>query len=162
MVELTESLYREIANVTIYDPTFKGALNLILGGQIRFINESNGLFQRRLLKEIILTDRCGICFPIHHRLFTIFNRKIQQLIEGGIVDLLKEEALKYLNPNRYKHLFTQEPEVLSMRHLEAGFVIWLISVCFACLVFALEWLITFKEYLIFKCLLKAFYSKRIF
>ena len=99
-------------------------------------------------------------FPRNHRLFEIFDKKLQQLFEGGIIYYYLDEVLKYLNPKRYEHLYRDKPKVLTIKHLEAGFVIWIISVSTALAAFMFEWLIKFYEYLIVKYVLEEFYKKK--
>lgn len=65
-----------------------------------------------------------------------------------------------MNPKRYAHLFAASPQVLTMEHLQAGFVIWLVSILVSLTAFTLEWLVRLKDYLLIKHLLTAFYEQR--
>lgn len=64
---------------------------------------------------------------------------------------------KYVDPKYYEHLFRDEPKVLTMSHLEAGFMIWLGSLSLAFVAFMGEWLIKVMEYFIVKHILKAYF-----
>jgi hypothetical protein len=101
---------------------------------------SNGLFLTRLTKQRMALDASGMVFPKNHKLFEIFDRKIQQLLSGGIINHYTEEWFQYLNPKRYAHLKSQDPEVLKMSDLEAGFMVWLITILIATLAFLFEWI----------------------
>lgn len=117
-------------------------------------------------------------FPRNHKFFEIFDLKTQQLFTGGIFLHHAENYKKYWDPNYYKRpelltkdyleniypaKFTDGPKVLTMAdHLEAGFVIWILSISFAFVVFIIEWIIRLKDYLVCKVVLGAFYKLRIF
>lgn len=103
---------------------------------------------------------CGMQFPRNHRLYDIIDRKTRQLFTGGITNFYAEEFFKVLNADRYEHLYREGPKVLTMKHLEAGFVTWLVTICFATFVFFCEWINKFREYLGFQHLMTVFYKQR--
>lgn len=95
-------------------------------------------------------------FPLFHRFIEVFDEKLQQLFTGGIIDIHSEIWVKPENFKNYKHFYShlEEPQILTLEHLEAGFVVWLISISFAVFSFMLEWLITFCEFLLIKFVIK--------
>lgn len=57
-------------------------------------------------------------------------------------------------------LFVYEPQVLTMNHLEAGFIIWLSAFSLGIVIFAFEWLIRFRDFLVFKYVFIAFCKQK--
>lgn len=103
------------------------------------------------------------------------NLKTQQLFTAGIIDHFADYDKRIFDQKFYKRLsdltpkymevqhvtmFSEGPEVLTLNHLEGGFVVWLISMSFAIFAFIFEWLIKVKEFLIIKYLLLAFYKQK--
>jgi hypothetical protein len=99
-----------------------------------------------------------IQFYRHEPFFEKFDEKFQQFFTAGLFEYYALEWYKYLDPNRYKHLDKHEPQVLTLTHLEAGFVVWLASLSVAILAFVMEWAISLKNFLVFKLVLRAFYN----
>jgi hypothetical protein len=122
------------------------------------VHESKGRLFKRILMERIDFDMTGMKFPHNHELYEVFNTKIQELVSAGLVDHYEEEFSKYLNPKLYKHLNLDGPKVLTMKHLEAGFVIWMIPLFFAMITFCCEWFVRLKEYLLFNFILLSLYK----
>ena len=144
----------------LYDPKFKGAIHLdplMLWNKVR---KSGGRLLKRILKERFDFEMCGMLFPRNHRLFEIFNKKLSELFESGLSSYWEKLFAKYLDPKFYHWLNNEEPQKLTMEQLESGFVIWLISLSFSCLVFICEWLIRLKDFLIIKFVLQAYCRKR--
>lgn len=98
----------------------------------------------------------------NHRLYDPFDKKLQQLFTGGIVEYHQLFYSKYANAKRYEHLHREGPQVLTLKHLEAGFSIWLFSITFAIFAFLLEWLFFhLKFYLIVKFTLSAYFEVKV-
>lgn len=102
----------------------------------------------------------GLAFEYNHVFFETFNEKIKQLITGGIIEHYVQHVTADADPKRYEHLNVDEPQVLTMNHLEAGFVIWLFVLSLAVVIFLLEWIATFKDFLVFKNVLTAFLGRK--
>lgn len=121
-----------------------------------FAQESRGKILERVLKERFCLDVSGIRFPMNHKLFEVFDTKIQQLLANGLVEHFVSESYEALNPKyelylRHKTLNEPEnPKVLTLEHLEAGFVIWLLSICFAVFAFAVEWIVRLSELFVWR------------
>lgn len=144
----------------ITNPKFKGVVqtDAIL---MAALNEwTNGLFLKRIKKTVLYFNFCGMEFPSHHHFFGIFDLKSQQLFTAGLATTYEKLMdFRYNNPDRHKHLYISKPQVLTMRKLEPGFVIWLASLSLAFVALTLEWLTTLKNYLVMKYVLLAFYSE---
>lgn len=136
----------ELLKGRIYDPTFKGALHLHSQALYYRVYISRGLLLQRLMKERVDLDMSGMIFPPNHRFYKTFDRKIQRLFEAGFIDYFRTVERKCLNSKRYEHLYRDQPQVLTLKHLEAGFVVCSAAMSISILVFVFEWLTKFKDY----------------
>lgn len=122
---------------------------------LHLIHYSSGNFSARILRDRLILEMCGMRFPRNHRLFAAFDKKFEKLFTAGIVSKHQDHwSFNYLrNPKRYEHLSPNGPRKLTLEHLEAGFVIWLISVSIAVMVFLLQWIVMLENFFIFKLLM---------
>lgn len=102
----------------------------------------------------------GLRFELCHVFYEIFDKKIEQLFTGGIIKQYIEQVTADMNPKRYEHLYVDEPQVLTIEHLEAGFITWLIALSLAIIIYMLEWLVRFKDSLVFKYIWIAFCKQK--
>lgn len=109
-------------------------------------------------------------FPQFHKFSETFGAKIQQQFEAGINYFITARAdhkgrvwAKGLNKKRYQHYYAylNEPQVLTMEHLKAGFVVWLVSICFAILSFLFEWIFTLSDLIIVKFVIKKCFELKL-
>lgn len=126
-----------------------------------YIKETNGSILPRLHKERINLNSFGMVIPRNHKLYEIIDEKIQQLFTAGLVDFYSNEFFKYESKKRYDHLYHDKPQVLTMKNLEAGFVIWLASLSLTLIAFVCEWFIRIMEFVIYKSIFKAFYEHKM-
>lgn len=124
----------------IYDPKFKGGIHVWTNSLYNDIPNSNGSLIKRLLRDRLFHQNGGIELPRNHKLFNIVDRKLQQLYVGGIINHYDEKYARGMDPKVYEHLNHQGAQVLTLKHLEAGFVIWLVSLTFAFVAFLGEWI----------------------
>lgn len=86
------------------------------------------------------------------------------MFTAGLIDYYADVWFKFLNPKRYKELYPdlypEGPQVLTKEHLEAGFVIWMVSIVVAIAALILEWFIRLKDFFIVKFLFLAFYNQK--
>ena len=143
--------YLDYWTYDINDSNFNGSLLISQIGISAAMAES--YFQKIRLKERVYMAMIGWLFPKDNKFYWIFNQRIVQLLEGGIIDRFKTFSF---DPKRYATEY--EPEVLMMYDLEAGFIVWLISFLFSILIFAGEWCARFKDYLVIKAVLDEFYK----
>lgn len=71
-----------------------------------------------------------------HRLYHVIDKKIQQLLEGGLIGY----NMRYWNERRdLKRLVAEGgPQLLTLQDLEAGFIICMVPLVVSGLVFVLE------------------------
>lgn len=121
----------------IDDYSFKTSIGASSIDVTNWRRERNGTVRIKPLDEKIASFYLGLKFPSHHYLFPSINAKIPTLSESGFV----------AHWNQCSSIFCKmipivfEPNVLTMNHLEKGFVIWIALLAVACLVFLLELLI---------------------
>lgn len=146
------------------DPTFRGGLHLPANTLQHYAIETNGTLLNRVLKERFSIDMSGMKFPRNHRFFETFDKKLQQLFAGGIMDYYASQWLNNLKHDRFKHLYIDEPEVLTLKHLEAGFRIWLVSIGIAICAFIVEllvkWIPIWRDSLVVKYVIASYYMQR--
>lgn len=145
----------------IYDHSFHGGLEVQVRMLKAYSQLSKGDFLNRLLPEPLYTQMLTMLLPPFHRFYEVFDEKIQQMVTAGIVNFLSEAWVQPERVAKYKHLHLQEPQVLTMAHLEAGFVIWLISVSFAIFAFLLEWIAKLYEFFIIRMVLRICFDLKI-
>lgn len=92
-----------------------------------------------------------------HFLYEIFDRKLQQYIEAGLIDC---NTVRWIQKNHFKNFrITKEPfAVLTLSELEAGFVVCLVPFIFSLFVFLIEWIPTLKNLMIFLFVFKNYYD----
>lgn len=157
----------------IYDPLFKGAIHINSLYEPRVVKFSKGEILKRIIRKPFITESCGLSMMSNNKLFDVLDLKIQQLVAAGIIDYHLNVNKKLLDPNYYKKpkLLTREylekiyvksfpegPQVLTLEHLEAGFVVWLCCSSLALLTFVCEWILLLKDCLLIKYILSAFYE----
>lgn len=103
----------------------------------------------------------GLVFNKGHKLYEVFDRKLQDLFVTGIIERNIRITTDRGNPKRFAHLYRDGPEVLTMEHLEASFVICLAPLSLALIAFLFEWIIRIVEYTICKSIFKAFYQRQM-
>lgn len=84
------------------------------------------------LAQKILTDHLGFNFELHNFMFRFFNKKVGQLVEGGIASYIFKNTTKVRNED------VAEPEVLTMNHLGVWFRILFAFLLVAICCFAVE------------------------
>lgn len=134
-----------IIHKKIYDPNFKGTVQVHSEFLYFHVGVSKGKLLHRILKERLYLMMSGMMFPINHKLFESFDKKLQQLMTGGIIDHYREYYHEYSSPKRYDYLYPVKPKVLSLQLLEAGFVVWLVSLLLSVIVFILELIFGYSE-----------------
>lgn len=145
--------YLNAINKDIFNASSKIGIQINRDMVTNNIKATKGKLTARILKDRLLLEICGMRFSRNHRLFAVFDRKFQQLFTAGIVEYHVGIDNQLRNPKRYSHLYPDEPQVLTLEHLEAGFVIWLAAVLFAAIVFLLQWLMMFVDVHFYKFLM---------
>lgn len=168
--------YSDVMCCRIHNSSFKGAGHVHSRYMVELAIFTKGLIFNRILKESLITEFCGMMIPRNHKLYNVLDHKTKQMFEAGIINHYIDFFKKFLDPNFYKSLrrvtpkylevphvklYKEGPQILTLEHLEAGFVIWLAALSIAVGVYALEWLPRFKDYLIIELVLKAFYHQKM-
>lgn len=111
----------------------RGAVVLSNFQLMRNMQRLNGVTTVKVLSELFAEAPRGMLFPRFHVLYEPFNRKLDQLSQAGIVQRLIES---YYTNNMIKN--TKGPEVLTLKHLELGFQIWLLFIVLSTIAFIAE------------------------
>lgn len=152
--------YFDVLYNKIHDPLFKGGAFIDSRDISTAANITNGAILNRLFRGSFLFEPCGLEMPDSSKFFDVFELKTQQLFTAGIIDFYVEHDKKYLDPNFYKKrklltkeyleeiypkLFNRGPGVLTLKHVEAGFVIWIVFLVLSLIVFLIELFLKSKE-----------------
>jgi hypothetical protein len=113
------------------------------------MNKTQGKIMQRIIKEKDLTKTKIFAFPQNHPFYKVFEEKIQQMVTGGILEHIINDYNSSVNPKRFAHLNVEKVQPINVEHLEAGFVIWLISLVFPIIAFMIEWIVHLKTPFIF-------------
>ena len=122
----------------IHDANFNGTLLTSITDPF-FKNDEE--ISNRFLKQGLTSIKYGWWFHPTSKYFKVFDGKIQQLLEGGFIAKLSHS----FNLEKFDGSNNSEPEVLTMSDLETGFVVWLIAISVALIVFGLEHLCRFIQ-----------------
>lgn len=142
---------------TLSDPDSKIAFE-VKSDILKFLAiATNGTFLKRMLKHQIYFNFVSQQV-IDNPLFETFDEKFQQLVTGGLIDFYDRDYMEYTKPERYAHLQDEGPKVLTLQHLEAGFVVSFVPLVFAILAFVYEWITRIVDFFVFKYTLRKFYD----
>lgn len=155
----------QLAEETIFDSKFKNVLHVESQNLYIFNLISNGKLLSRILKETFYLEMSGMAMngmqPRNHKFFETIDTKIQQLLASGHIGLFTTYWNLQLKPKFYEKYNPNEgPTKLTMEHLRAGFVVWIISLWFAVVAFVVEWVFRSVELLMWKFILLTFYELR--
>lgn len=138
--------------------SFNGAVQ-VFDEMLRFLAiDTKGLFLKRIFDERLYGEMFGLKLTYFHYLYEVLDRKLQQMFVGGIIEHYNSEYYDYLNIKRYEHLHPSGPQILTLEHLRAGFVVWLVSVIFAILTFGWEWIMVLFDYVISRFIFEAYFE----
>lgn len=154
-VEENPRLFEQILFENIYNSHFKGVIHLPSSDLARLVFESRGKLLPRIIKYNLEKIVKGLAFPRNHRFFEVFNKRVKQMIAGGIVDQLSDE-FKDLTGKKKITSNLEAAEPMTLEHLQAGFVVWLISLIFPIAVFIIEWIIRFAECIVFELVFESY------
>lgn len=101
----------------------------------------NKFFRSGISSILTLIDKFefvyyGIPFKPFNPFLEIFNFKVAQLFEAGLTEYWIKN---FQNPKGFSQKVDKiGPEILTMEHLEVGFLVWLISLTLSIVVFVVE------------------------
>lgn len=115
----------------------------------------------KLLKNRLMIENRAFVFPSPHTFFEVFDRKLQNYIEAGLMNYnvkawKQQQKLKMLQ--KVKEPFA----VLTLDQLEAAFVVSLAPTFLSFLAFSIEWLVTIKDLIIFLVIFKIYFKTKEF
>lgn len=96
---------------------------------------TRGQFKYTQLKERIMSAEVGFVFHVNHFFFKAYNRKMTQMVEGGLFEFYKAHADSSKIPVIMK---SDERITLTMDHIGVWFVIWSVGLSVAILCFLIE------------------------
>lgn len=110
---------------------------------------------KMLATRFMLNMRVAVV-PGNNKLLKTFDRKLQQLFEADLINYYMRDFNIVVDKAKADKT-PQEPfKVLTFEELEAGFVVCFVPLLFSIVVFMLEWLVTLKDLLVFRCIFEAF------
>lgn len=114
-----------------------------------------------LLPDRYMLEYRALLLPTHNFLFDIFDRKLQRYIEA---DLINYNNRRWYESFAQKMIVKHEEKfaVLNLRELEAGFVVCMAPLFLGILVFLVEWMITFKNLMVFMCIFDKYFNMKKF
>lgn len=166
-------IYESALFEKIYNPSFKGAVHVNNKNYADLAIKSKSGFINRCLKQPFMTEACGMEIQRNHRMFDVLDEKIQQLFVGGIIDHYTDVSRNQMSSNNSEKLqeLTKEniaetheisqskvPKVMTLEQLRVAFALWLLLLIAATVVFAMEWVIKFKNCLIISFIFLSFYK----
>lgn len=161
---VNETQFLDILNRQLFDPSFEGVVHV--SGSILAVDSkrTNGRILKRILNEHLFSISLGLGMIRNNIYFNIIDKKIQQLLTGGLIGFYVDKYHIWEKPKmyeRYRHLFEHDgPKVLSLTDLEAGFVIWLVVLSFSLVAFILEWIARLRDFIVVMFVLNAFFEEK--
>lgn len=155
-IKIISNLPTVLLNGSIYDHDFKGFFHVSSNILEFVVTKSKGKLLQRIIRESSLAATKTLIFYRNHRFYESFNEKIQQLVSAGIIDHLGGYDKDLVNPKRFAKLNLDQVQPMNLQHLEAGFVIWMISLMIPVTVFIFEWIIRFKDFIVFRFIFVAY------
>lgn len=110
------------------------------------------------LKERFVHDQRVLSFS-NTKFIDIFDRKLQQYIEGDLVNYNFRDFQEVSNPKRYEE-YKESFAVLTLTELKAGFVVCLVPLAFTVCVFIIEWMLTLKNLIVFLFIFKKYFDMK--
>lgn len=160
MIERMFAPYEYLVEVAVFSPKFRGGILIPGNVQYFFLLRTDGRIQERYLNHQLWIEAYNLMFPRNHKFYEAFDEKFQQLWTSGIIEFYSTDYKKFSSKKYYKkfrHLYvTDGPQVLTLKHLEAGFVICLVAIFFAFIAFVIEWAVIVRDFLVFTNIFETF------
>lgn len=128
-------LYKESKGLVFADIVEKQHSSEIFSGK-NYEEIEYFLLNFKIFEEVLQTQTNKIFTLSRGYLAESFEKFIIESHQHGIINYLDRQAYPYSMIDNYQ--YTAEPNVLTIYMLSAGFIIWLVSVCLAILVFVGE------------------------
>lgn len=111
----------------------------------------------KLLETRLQLESRALIFSSHHFLFDIFDRKLQQYFEGGLINQNTKLWHHTRSPKKFKK-FRESFAVLTFGELEAGFFVCVVPFILCIFVFVIEWMPSLKDLILFLLIFKKYFE----
>lgn len=150
-------------NNSIHDFRFKGVFYLLPNYLSDYILGSSGEVLKRIIKETTIGSSKLLVMPHNHRFFEIFNEKIEQTIPYGLIDHFSKDNKDLFNQKGFAPSKLENFKPMNLEHLEAGFVVWMITLMFSISIFVSEWIVklivNLKCFIVFRYIFSNYLGK---
>jgi hypothetical protein len=122
----------------------------------RYIRETKGELLERLIEDKTLGTTITMLFSQNHRFYESFNRIIEHAVVAGVIDQFEDNFKDLITKENSLNSKLKEAEAMKVEHLEAAFIVWLVSLIFPITAFFGEWIVRVKDFIIFKSVFETF------
>jgi hypothetical protein len=112
-----------------------------------FIKHLGGKLLPRIFEESGFEPRQLFVLRHNHRFLEAFKIKIEQILPAGIIDHYADEYRDLIKKKRFTKL--SEAQAMALEHLEAAYMIWLLSLIVPTAAFIGEWILKLKDFVVF-------------
>jgi hypothetical protein len=119
-----------------------------------YLGNSSGQILKRIITDTMFGSSKLLVMPHNHRFFEIFYEKTKQIIPYGLIDHFNKDTKDAFNPKRFAQPSIENFKPMTLEHLEAGFVVWIITLMVPIAVFIFEWIVNLKPFIVFRCIKK--------
>lgn len=147
---------------SLYTPGHKTSVFYKDDSYGNFIRDTlNRIDPPKLLPERFSLEAQVFAFKPQHFLYRVFDRKLQQYIDAGLINSHLWLFKRNNNPSSYSQ-FKESFAVLTLSELEAGFVICFLPLVFSLFVFCIEWMPTLKNLVVFLFIFRTYFKLKWF
>lgn len=125
-------------------------------------NDTVRVILQRIIPPKLLHDRfmmdchAFVLYPLNF-FFEILDRKLQQYIEGDLIDYNKRAHFKDSDPKKFE-VHQESFAVLTLNELESGFAVSMLPLVFGVFLFIAEWIPRLKELIIVLYIFKTYFD----
>jgi hypothetical protein len=106
-----------------------------------YILGSGGQILKRIITDATFGSSKLFVMPHNHRFFEIFNEKTEKTIPSGIIHHFSKENKDLFNQKGFAPSKLENFKPMNLEHLEAGFVVWIVTLIFPITAFIFEWIV---------------------
>jgi hypothetical protein len=150
-------------NNSIHDYRFKGVFYLLPDHLSDYIKNSSGQILIRIIEDAIFGSSKLLVMPHNHRFFASFHEKTEQIVPYGLIDHFYRETKDSFNQKGFAPSSLENFKPMSLEHLEAGFVVWAVTLMLPIAAFIFEWIfkciVNLKCYFVFRTIFLVYLGK---
>lgn len=113
----------------------------------------------KMLADRFMLNMRVVGIAVNNKLLKPFDKKLQQLFEADLINYYMRDFEIVVEKAKTDRNLQEPFKVLTFDELEAGFVVCFMPLLFSIIIFINEWIITMKDLLVFRSILRAFFSK---